>query len=158
MGSSNRLLWKVVHFGKASMVMLHPLNKHGSSARSSPKELALHPKTSELFQLQSSTQQGPATDPGITTYSPSIDDCVLTDNPSNVFRQGKQLKIPILAGINAKELLFASRALPTPNLTTFLPDAQLVFDSKTLDFLALYPADTLDGDLIHHEQNLGSHC
>jgi carboxylesterase type B len=59
----------------------------------------------------------PATDPGIIAYSPSLD-YVLTDNPSNIFRQGKQLKIPILAGINAKEdLLFASRA-PPPHRTS----------------------------------------
>jgi para-nitrobenzyl esterase len=105
----------------------------------------------------------PATDPGTTAYSPSIDDYVLTDNPSNVFREGKQLKIPVLAGINAKEeLILASRALPIPNLTTFLSEAELVFESKTPDFLALYPAATLadatasalalDGDLIIREQ------
>jgi len=35
-------------------------------------------------------------DPDITAYTPSIDKYVLTDISSNVFRQSKQVKIPIL--------------------------------------------------------------
>lgn len=65
----------------------------------------------------------PAIDLGITAYSPSIDEYVRINDPSNVFHEGKQLKIPVQAGINAKEeLLFVTRVLLTPNLTIYLSE------------------------------------
>ena len=73
---------------------------------------------SQLRQLSTqavvnSSLWNPNTDPALTAFSPSFDGYVLTSAPAAVFKGGKQLKIPLIAGWNRlEEALFLTRALP----------------------------------------------
>lgn len=103
-------------------------------------------------------------DPGVTTFGPSIDGQVLRDAPANVFLRGGQLDVPLLGGWNAAEyFLFQPRALPAATPQAFDAAAEQLFGSRCLPlFKALYPASSpeqaqassflLDGDLIISEQ------
>lgn len=110
-------------------------------------------------------------DPGATAFAPNIDGEVVPISPGQTYAEGRQHKIPLLAGWNAEEhSYFGARALPAKPAAfraaaarQFGPDAMAEFD-------ACYPsadkaetqrsADTLIGDLVISEQTwewLGEH-
>ncbi|KAI1419487.1 Carboxylesterase [Xylaria sp. FL1777] len=62
----------------------------------------------------------PLTDPGFTAFAPSIDNYVITKAPGTVFAAGQQMKVPMIAGWNAREdTIFQSRALGHLTAATF---------------------------------------
>ncbi len=102
-------------------------------------------------------------DPGMTAFSPNIDGYVVPDVPATRYFDGKQLRVPLLAGWNEVEALpFLARALPHETAQHFIEAAEQRFGDKLEEFLALYPADNdaqakvsaeaLIGDLTISEQ------
>lgn len=115
--------------------------------------------------LASATAWIPIFDPSVTAFAPSIDGQVLTDSPANVFAQGRQQRVPVLAGYTAAEdvPLFDLWALPHSSPEEFYAAAQSLFGpSRMTEFKALYPAANADqaaasanlliGDLVISEQ------
>lgn len=105
------------------------------------------------------------TDPVTTAFSPSVDGYVLPDCPANIFSQGKQNDVPLLAGRNGSEgYIFLSGALPYTSSSAFQQAATVQFGTDRLtEFLSNYPAntdtiaaasaETLVGDLRVSEQS-----
>ena len=103
------------------------------------------------------------TDPALSAFSPNIDGYVVPEVPAQVFNDGRQMKIPILAGWNAKEELpFLALASPHHSSNEFKLAAKARFGDQTAEFLMHYPSDTdaqamssaeaLIGDLIISQQ------
>jgi para-nitrobenzyl esterase len=67
-----------------------------------------------------------------------VDGLFLTDTLVNLYAQGKQAHIPLLAGWMANE----SRVYPPPTADAFTTQAQTIFGDKAPAFLAAYPATT----------------
>ena len=104
-----------------------------------------------------------STDPGITAFSPSIDNYVVPVAPSVAFDKGRTHKVPIIAGFNQDEgALFFSRALPHSTPTDFQSAQRIFFAGTTGTAFSLYPstsenqtiasADALIGDLVIAQQ------
>ena len=102
-------------------------------------------------------------DPGVSNFAPSIDKYVLPRFPGEVFHNGQEMKIPLLAGFNAVEqYLFYGLALPHCTTSQFESAAEILFSDKLPKFLALYPdttpemlnasSDALIGDLCIRQQ------
>ena len=88
-------------------------------------------------------QWNPLTDPRLTAFAPSIDGYVLPCAPARTFLEGRQMKIPIIAGWNAvEEYFFKAGALPHSSPAEFKSVSSLLFGSRTEEFLSFYPADT----------------
>lgn len=115
--------------------------------------------------LSAATTWIPALDPGVTAFAPSIDGQVLRDSPAAVFGQGRQQRIPLLAGFTAAEdvPLFDLRALPHSSPEEFYAAAEKLFGAgRMAEFKVLYPAanavqatasaNQLIGDLVITEQ------
>ena len=82
-------------------------------------------------------------DPGVTGFAPSIDGFVLPTAPGTIFHNGKQLKIPLLAGFNEdEEFLFLGLQLPHNTSAQFESAAQVLFGSEVPEFVSLYPDNT----------------
>ena len=106
----------------------------------------------------------PNTDPGLTSFAPSIDYYVLNGAPGAAFADGQQAKVPLLAGwVADEEFLFLARAPPHATEAQFQVDLTALFGAaKVSEATALYPdstpaqlnnsADSLIGDLIIREQ------
>jgi para-nitrobenzyl esterase len=104
------------------------------------------------------------THPGTTAFAPNIDGFVIPEAPAARFYEGKQLKIPVLAGWNAHEdFPFRALAVPHGDAQQFCEVASAYFGPENLtEFLELYPAKTdeeanasafaLAGDLTISEQ------
>lgn len=111
-------------------------------------------------------------DPGVTGFAPSIDDYVIPIVPGQAFYDGKQMKIPLLAGFNAREeYLFEGNALPHATAAQFESAAKILFGSRMPEFLSLFPdntpallnssSDALVGSLYIREQTweaANTHC
>ena len=112
------------------------------------------------------------TDPARSAFSPNVDGFVVPEAPASVFSQGRQMKVPVMAGWNAAEWLpFVALAPPHDTAAAFRSAAQSRFDGRAEDFLSHYAADTdaeaaasaksLIGDLIISQQTwdlLDTHC
>lgn len=87
-----------------------------------------------------------SSNPAETAFSPNIDGYVVPQAPPATFAQGKQMRIPLLAGWVADEgYPFDALGLPHRNATEFRNAAQAVFGKKRrAEFLRLYPAATND--------------
>ncbi|TGJ84564.1 hypothetical protein E0Z10_g4171 [Xylaria hypoxylon] len=71
-------------------------------------------------QVVKSSPWNPLTDPGFTAFAPNIDNYVTLQAPAAVFAAGQQMKVPMLAGWNAREdTIFQSRALEHITAVTF---------------------------------------
>jgi para-nitrobenzyl esterase len=82
-------------------------------------------------------------DPGVTSFAPSIDNYVIPTVPGQVFHEGKQLKIPLLAGFNAREeYVFEGNALPHATAAEFESAAKILFGDRMPEFLSLFPDNT----------------
>ena len=82
-------------------------------------------------------------DPGVTGFAPSIDGYVIPVVPGQAFHDGSQMKIPLLAGFNAKEeFLFEGNALPHTSAAVFESAAKILFGDRMPEFLSLYPDNT----------------
>ena len=105
-----------------------------------------------------------SSNPAETAFSPNIDGYVVPQAPPATFAQGKQMRIPLLAGWVADEgYPFDALGLPHRNAAEFRNAAQAVFGKKRLaEFLRLYPAanddqanvsaNALTGDFVIGEQ------
>jgi para-nitrobenzyl esterase len=115
--------------------------------------------------LAGATAWIPIFDPSLTAFAPSIDGQVLTDTPANVFAQGRQVRVPVLAGYTAAEdvPLFDLWALPHSSPEVFYAAAEAMFGpDRMAEFKTLYPAANADqaatsanqliGDLVISEQ------
>lgn len=102
-------------------------------------------------------------DPGATGFAPSIDGYAIPLVPDQAFHNGKQMRIPLLAGFNSNEqFLFLGNRLPHSNATVFESAARILSGDRMPEFLSLYPDDTpallnassatLIGDLYIREQ------
>jgi para-nitrobenzyl esterase len=69
-------------------------------------------------------------------FRPIIDGFFLPDTVRNLYVDGKQAHIPLLAGWNSDE----AQVNPSPNATDFTAQAHARFGRAAADFLALYPA------------------
>ena len=59
-------------------------------------------------------------DPGVTAFSPNIDNYVIPQVVPSVFNSGRQARVPLLAGFNAREdTLFQQRAFDHSSATAF---------------------------------------
>ncbi len=116
-------------------------------------------------QLNSVTAWNPATDPGLTSFTPSIDGHFLLQSPARAFVEGTQPKIPLLGGWNDREDLpiFDPRDLPHATPGQFRSAATEQFGADWIGlFDYLYPsgseahatasADQLSGDLVIAQQ------
>jgi para-nitrobenzyl esterase len=82
-------------------------------------------------------------DPSITAFTPSIDNYVLPTTPAEIFDQGLQMKIPIMAGWNTFEgAPFLPRAIPHANPAEYKADAAVFFTNRIKEFLRCYPENT----------------
>ena len=105
-----------------------------------------------------------SSNPAETAFSPNIDGYVVPQAPPATFAQGKQMRIPLLAGWVADEgYPFDALGLPHRNAAEFRNAAQAVFGKKRLaELFRLYPAanddqanvsaNALTGDLVIGEQ------
>ena len=77
-------------------------------------------------------------------FAPGIDGHVFPAGMAEIFRQGRQSDVPLLAGYNKREgFPFLVETLPHNTVAEFREAAQLVFGpDKMQEFLALYPTDT----------------
>lgn len=102
-------------------------------------------------------------DPGIENFSPNIDRYVLPTAPGSAFQNGRQMKVPLMAGWTAvEESAFLGLALPHENAVEFESAAKILFAPRIPEFSSLYPAgssavlnassDALIGDLMIREQ------
>ena len=102
-------------------------------------------------------------DPGFSGFAPSIDNYVIPLVPGQVFQNGQQMQIPLLAGWNQGDYyLFLGLALPHNTASQYESAAKILFQPKMPQFLALYPDKTpailnassnaLIGDLLIREQ------
>jgi para-nitrobenzyl esterase len=101
-------------------------------------------------------------DPGIENFSPNIDGYVLPTAPGSTFQNGRQMKIPLMAGWNAGEQsAFLGLALPHRNAVQYESAAEILFAPRMPEFLSLYPtssallnasSDALIGDLMIRQQ------
>lgn len=101
-------------------------------------------------------------DPGVSNFAPSVDKYVVPTFPGEVFHNGKEMKVPLLAGFNAEEeYLFYGLALPHCTAAEFESAAEILFTDQLPQFLDLYPdtpaflnssANELIGDLCIREQ------
>ncbi|RFU24396.1 hypothetical protein B7463_g11937, partial [Scytalidium lignicola] len=95
-------------------------------------------------------------DPVVTALGPSVDGYVLEQYPSQVFLQGRQMKIPMITGWNAVEdLFFRPRALPYSSPDAYKSAAERLFGSRTPEFLSLYPGETVEQAKASAEQLIG---
>ena len=104
-------------------------------------------------------------DPVSDAFSPSVDGYVVPDSPAEIFAQGRQSDVPLLAGHNGAEgVIFMSGALPHDSAASFEAAAAAQFGPGRLaEFLENYPASndavtvasaqTLVGDLRVNEQS-----
>ncbi len=92
--------------------------------------------------VQKSTNWTLATDPSVTSFSPTVDGYVLPESPYDRFRQGRQNDVPLLAGWNSDEgALFSNRALPHSSEEEFINAATAKFNQVGMDqFSHFYPA------------------
>jgi para-nitrobenzyl esterase len=103
-------------------------------------------------------------DPVTQAFSPSIDGLVVPEAPAKAFAEGRQAKVPLLAGWNGAEgVLFMGFSLPHRTASEFYAAAAAKFgDDGSGAFAKLYPAksdaqlaasaETLTGDLVIREQ------
>lgn len=93
--------------------------------------------------IAEAAQWNPLTDPRVTAFAPNIDGYVLPCVPAKAFLEGRQMKIPIIAGWNSvEEYFFKAAALPHSSPAEFKSAGSLLFGSRTEEFLSFYPADT----------------
>jgi para-nitrobenzyl esterase len=71
-------------------------------------------------------------------FGPDIDGYFLPDTVPNIYADGKQAHIPVLAGWNANE----SRPNTVPTADSLTVQAHIEFGPDALKFLAVYPAST----------------
>jgi para-nitrobenzyl esterase len=94
-------------------------------------------------EINGSTIWSFETDPSITAFTPSIDNYALHAAPAEIFGQGLQMKIPIMAGWNTFEgAPFLPRAIPHENPAEFKADAAVFFTNRTEEVLRYYPGNT----------------
>lgn len=101
-----------------------------------------------MSALQLSQSNAPYDDPTTaaqTSFSPSLDGYVLTENPYVSFMNGHQSDVPLLAGYNGAEgVIFASSGLPHDTVADYTNAAQTEFGAANMpDFLSLYPAGSV---------------
>ncbi len=77
-------------------------------------------------------------------FAPCIDGYVLPTQVANIFRQGQQNDVSLIAGYNKREeFAFLAETLPHHNAAEFLAAVQRVFGPERMqEFLALYPSST----------------
>ena len=77
-------------------------------------------------------------------FAPGIDGHVFPASMEDMFRNGKQHDVPLLAGYNKQEAFpFRAEWLPHRTAAEFREAVQLVFGPERMrEFLALYPSDT----------------
>lgn len=122
-------------------------------------------------QLSRGTAWNFLLDPGTTAFAPNVDGAIVPDSPGLVYAEGRQHRIPLLAGWNAEEhSYFGARALPS-RPAAFRAAAARQFGAEAMaEFDACYPsatraeaqrsAETLIGDLVISAQTwewLGAH-
>jgi para-nitrobenzyl esterase len=92
--------------------------------------------------LQAATPWSADTDPGVTSYGPIMDGYVLPDDPVQIFAQGRQSDVPMIAGWNANENgAFRGRSLPHKDASSFVTAATAKFGPRHIDELVKhYPA------------------
>ncbi len=116
-------------------------------------------------QLNAVSAWNPATDPGLTAFTPSIDGQFLPQSPGAAFVNGTQPKIPLMGGWTDREDLpiFDARDLPHATPQQFRSVASQQFGAHWLTvFDYLYPsgdetqttssANQLSGDLVIAQQ------
>ena len=89
-----------------------------------------------LRQLPVDEVEKPANSPNAPAFRPVIDGFFLPDSVPNIYADGKQAHIPLLAGWNSDE----SQVNPSPSAVEFAAQARVRFGPSANDFLALYPA------------------
>ncbi|MEQ8267096.1 MAG: carboxylesterase family protein [Parvibaculum sp.] len=114
-------------------------------------------------RLNSMTAWNFLLDPATTAFAPSIDGYVVPATPPTLFAEGRQIKVPLLAGWNAEEEeFFKSRSLPQAPARLRAAAAHQFGEARMADFARLYPsgskreakrsAETLIGDLVISQQ------
>ena len=105
-----------------------------------------------------------SSNPAETAFSPNIDGYVVPEAPARRFAQGKQMRIPLLAGwVQDEGYPFGALGLPHHDAAEFRQGAEALFGKASMDaFLRLYPAASDDqanasaraftGDLVIGEQ------
>jgi para-nitrobenzyl esterase len=88
-------------------------------------------------------------------FSPDVDGKFLTESVTEIYKEGKQAHVPLLAGWNADEgSFFAMRGMTAvhwkENASKLFPDPQ-----KAAEFLKLYPGDT-DAQALRSAIDFGS--
>ncbi|MDX6741674.1 carboxylesterase/lipase family protein [Actinocorallia sp. A-T 12471] len=112
-----------------------------SAQLNAPNLAALRAIPADTLNL--ATMWNPMTDPLLTAFAPSIDGYVLTKAPAQVFKDGDQRKIPLLAGYNGAENfpLFDLQVLPHGTPAEFYAAAEELFGADRMaEFQQLYPA------------------
>ena len=113
--------------------------------------------------ISSASPYNYTTDPKQTSFAPSLDNYVLSDNPGTVFQKGQQLKVPILGGFVGDEgVSFAPFGIPHATAAQFEAAAKRYFEDRTPQFLTFFPDETaaqlnesfveLTGDMVIREQ------
>ncbi len=90
-------------------------------------------------------------------FAPCIEGYVLPDQVTNVFRQGQQNDVALIAGYNKREeFAFLPETLPHRNAAEFLAAVQRVFGAARMpEFLSLYPSGSDAEAKVSAEQLFG---
>ena len=113
--------------------------------------------------ISSASAYNITTDPKQTSFAPSLDNYVLTNNPGTVFLAGQQMKVPVLGGFVGDEgFSFQPFGIPHATAEQFDTGATRYFGSRIAQFSTLFPDATpaqlnasfieLTGDMVIREQ------
>ncbi|MDE3103889.1 MAG: carboxylesterase family protein [Acidobacteriota bacterium] len=95
-------------------------------------------KLAELRRIPTEDIVRAATAKGALRFGPDVDGYFLPEPVPQIYAEGKQAHIPMLAGWNGDEGRYAGAL--TPTIASFTALAQKDFGEHAADFLAVYPA------------------
>jgi para-nitrobenzyl esterase len=93
----------------------------------------------ELRAMPTSEILAGAAKKGAPNFFPDIDGRVLNQSVAETFAEGKQARVPLLAGWNRDEASFMAEGMTAEKWKAFAAER---FGSRSAEFLTLYPGDT----------------
>jgi len=74
-------------------------------------------------------------------FNPTVDGYFLPKNPAEIFADGKQIHVPLLAGVNSEEMSYSSVLdQEQPTVENYGKALQRLYPDKTSEVFKLYPA------------------
>jgi para-nitrobenzyl esterase len=78
---------------------------------------------------------------GNVWFNPTVDGYFLSKNPTEIFAAGKQMRVPLLAGVNSEEMSYSSvLGKEQPTVENYRKALQRLYPDKASEAFKLYPA------------------